>query len=200
MKISSSRFDTAAYSPEGEPALERPCAVFLGRSNVGKSSLINRLLGVKGLARTSSQPGRTQSVNYYMINESWYMIDLPGYGYAKVPLEVRRSWGPMVQGFLERHNKSIGMAVLLVDARRDPTEMDRQMRDWVESHAVNYLIVATKSDKLSGNGRANAQRVLTKEFGGEKRVDPMMVSATTGTGMQLIWRHLDRVQAGDRTS
>jgi GTP-binding protein len=199
MKISSCKFDTAAYSPEGEPEIKRPCVVFLGRSNVGKSALINRLLGVKGLARTSSQPGRTQSVNYYLVNDAWYMIDLPGYGYAKVPLEVRRSWGPMVQGFLERHNASIGVALLVVDARRDPTKMDRQMRDWVESHDINYLIAATKSDKLSGNGRANAQRALTKEFGGENRVDPMMVSAETGIGMQLIWRHLDQVQAGDGT-
>jgi GTP-binding protein len=164
---------------------------------VGKSSLINRLLERKGLARTSSRPGRTQSVNFYRVNDSYYFVDLPGYGFAKVPEAVRRNWRPMIESYLDRHAPNIAMALLAVDARRRPSELDLTMRDWLEAQEIDYAVVATKTDKLSGNGRAQARRTIERELGGE----PVMFSAQTGSGEKQVWRYLDRALLGqeDRT-
>jgi GTP-binding protein len=191
MKIKSCRFVVAAYRAQDEPRAPGPEVVFLGRSNVGKSSLINRLLGTKGLAKTSSRPGRTQSVNFYRINDAFNFVDLPGYGYAKVPQAVRRSWRPMVEGFLERRRQRIALALLVVDARREPTELDGTMRDWLEAGEIPYVVAATKADKLSGNGRAKAARALRKGLAGAAVVEPLLVSAQSGLGMRELWRHLD---------
>ncbi len=188
MKITACRFVAAAHGPEGEPSGPGADVVFLGRSNVGKSSLINRLLGVRGLARTSSTPGRTQSVNFYRINERYWFVDLPGYGYARAPEAVRRSWGPMVEGFLERRRGRIAIAILVLDARREPTELDGVMRDWLEARGIRYVAAVTKADKLSGNGRARALRRAPAEA--------VLVSATTGMGVQELWRHLDHALDG----
>jgi len=190
MKITSSRLSRSAYRPQDEPRDAGPDVVFLGRSNVGKSSLINRLLGTKGLARTSSQPGRTQSVNFYRVNETLHFVDLPGYGYAKVPEAVRRTWGPMVEGFLRRRRERIALALLVLDARHEPTRLDGAMRDWLDAMAIPYLVAATKTDKLSGNGRSQAKRRL-QEFGGPHRRATVLVSATSGAGVREVWRHLD---------
>lgn len=192
MKIRSCSFDRSAFRPEDEPRAPGPDVIFLGRSNVGKSSLINRLLGTKGLARTSSTPGRTQSINFYRINDAVNFVDLPGYGYAKVPESVRRNWGPMVEGFLDRRHQRIALAILLVDARHQSTLLDHTMRDWLEDKGIRYLVVATKADKLSGNGRARAAGQLRKDFGaGGRMPEPVVASARTGLGMKEVWRHLD---------
>lgn len=187
MKIESCRFAVSAFRADHEPADGGPEVVFLGRSNVGKSSMINRLLATKGLARTSSTPGRTQSVNFYRVNERFWFVDLPGYGYARVPETVRAAWRPMIEGYLERHRERIARAVVLLDARHEPTEMDRLMRDWLVERELAYLVVATKSDKISGNGRARAARILESEFGPAV----VMASAQTGRGVREIWRSLD---------
>ena len=193
MKILSCRFDRVTYRAEDEPRDPGPFVVFLGRSNVGKSSLINRLLSVSGLARTSSTPGRTQSVNFYRVNESIWFVDLPGYGFAKVPNEVRRSWGPMAQGFLERQSARIAAAVLIVDARLGATDLDLVMRDWLVAARLPFLAVATKADKLSGNGRATAERGLRAALGAQAGgKDPALVSAKTGLGIREVWSYLDR--------
>jgi len=194
VKITSSLFVCSAFRPQDEPRTLGPYVVFLGRSNVGKSSLINKLLGVKGLAKTSSQPGRTQSVNFYRVNETFHFVDLPGYGYAKVPESVRRNWGPMVESFLERRRERIVQAVLLIDARHKPTVLDGTMRDWLEARQIPYLVTATKADKLSGNGRAQAKRRLN-EFGGSQRSAAVLVSSGTGLGVRDVWRHLDAALA-----
>ena len=158
--------------------------------------LINRLLGVKGLARTSSTPGRTRAVNFYRINESFQFVDLPGYGYARVPEGVRRSWKPIVESFLDRRRERIVLAVLLADARHRPTELDRTMRDWLSWREIAYLIVATKADKLSGNGRAAAARVFREDMGSSPHTGELVLaSATTGLGIREIWRHLDKALA-----
>lgn len=192
MKVSSSRFVRASFKPEDEPQDPGPDVVFLGRSNVGKSSLINRLLGTKGLARTSSQPGRTQSINFYRINDAFYFVDLPGYGYAKVPESVRRSWKPMIEGFLEHRRDRIVAALLVVDARRDPTELDQVMQQWLEGREIPYVVAATKTDTLSGNGRARAQRSLERAYGsGPMAPRPILTSAKTGLGVREIWKCLD---------
>ena len=165
--------------------------MFLGRSNVGKSSLINKLVGAKGLARTSSQPGRTQSVNFYRINDCYQFVDLPGYGYAKVPQAVRRAWKPMVEGFLERRRDWIALALLVLDARRRPTELDLAMRDWLVAGEIPYVSVATKADKLSGNGQARARKLLQEVFDDPNSVVPILVSAQTGLGIREVWRQID---------
>jgi len=197
LRIKSCRFERSAHRPQDEPREAGPDVVFMGRSNVGKSSLINRLLGTKNLARTSSTPGRTQSVNFYRVNESFYFVDLPGYGYARVPEAVRRSWGPMIDGFLKRRRERIALAVLLLDARHDPTDQDAQLRDWLVAKRIRFLAVATKSDKLSGNGLARMKRVFRDRFGNEGVSEaPVMASAKTGRGIKEIWRHLDEALTG----
>ena len=197
MKIQSCRFERSAFKPEDEPKFPGPEVVFLGRSNVGKSSLINRLLGVRGLAKTSSTPGRTQSVNFYRVNDAWYLVDLPGYGYAKVPESVRRAWGPLVEGYLRRRRNRIALALLVVDARRDPGELDLTMRDWLEHEKIDYRMAVTKSDKLSGNARAKA-RARWARAAGEGR-EALLVSSQDGTGIKELWRHLDERLEGARS-
>jgi len=193
LKVSSSRFAGAAERAGEEPRAPGPVVVLAGRSNVGKSSLINRLLGVKGLARTSSEPGRTQCIHFYRVNESWYFVDLPGYGYAKVSLARRAAWGPMIDGFLARYRRQLALALLVVDARREPTEPDARMRDWLEAGGLPYVVAATKADKLSGNERAQAQRALAPVAGpGSVSPQPLLVSASTGLGLAELWRYLDQ--------
>ena len=150
------------------------------------------------MARTSSQPGRTQSVNFYRVNDAFHFVDLPGYGYARVPESVRRSWGPLVEGFLERRRRRIALALLVVDARRQPTELDRTMRTWLEAREIPYLVAATKADKLSGNGRARSMRDLKAGYGNSGICEPILVSGTSGTGVREIWRHLDGALASAR--
>jgi GTP-binding protein len=199
LKIQSCRFERSAHGPEQEPAAPGPGVVFLGRSNVGKSSLINKLLGVRGLAQTSSRPGRTRSVNFYRINEWFQFIDLPGYGYAKVPKAEQEKWGPMVEGFLTRRAGSIGLALLIVDARHEPRALDRTMRDWLEHNEIRYIVTATKADKLSGNARTRTMRALRQEFEREDR-PTILVSSQTGLGIPEVWKRLDRVlKRGERT-
>ena len=120
--------------------------------------MINALLGTSKLARTSSTPGRTQSVNFYRVNESFRLVDLPGYGYAKVPESVRKTWGPMIEGALERRRDRIVLAIHVVDARHEPTRLDQVMQEWLKAREISYLVTATKADKLSGNARARAVR------------------------------------------
>src|SRR5215471_1249455 len=150
MKIKSARFVKSATSSEHYPRDSRPEIAFLGRSNVGKSSLINSLLSVRGLARTSSTPGRTQLINFFLINDSFYFVDLPGYGYARVPLDVKKEWGPMVAKYLARRPNLV-LSVLITDARHKPTELDTQMIEWLNSREKPFVIAATKADKLSSN-------------------------------------------------
>lgn len=192
MKIADARFERAAVRPEDEPASRGAEVVFLGRSNVGKSSLINGLLGVKGLARTSSTPGRTQTVNFYRVNGKLLFVDLPGYGYARAPQAVRRAWGPMVESYLTRRREAIAVAIVAVDARHAPSPLDRTMLAWLVERGIPALVVGVKSDKLSGNDRAKAGRALAAALpAAEGAVAPFLVSAVTGSGMPVLWRHVD---------
>jgi len=196
VKIVSARFVRPVFRAEDEPKESGPDVVFLGRSNVGKSSLINRLLGTRGLARTSSTPGRTQSVNFYRVNEAFWFVDLPGYGYAKVPAKVRRTWEPMVEGFLDRHRERMAIAIVIVDARHGATELDLIMKRWLEDRRIRHVVAATKSDKLSGNDRTKALRGLRGALAGEQDpADPVVVSAVTGLGIAELWRHVDQALA-----
>ncbi len=192
MKITSCRFEISAFRPQDEPKSVEPELVFLGRSNVGKSSLINAMLGTSKLARTSSTPGRTQSVNFYRVNESFRLVDLPGYGYARVPESVRKTWGPMIEGALERRRERIVLAIHVVDARHEPTRLDQVMQAWLKAKKIPNIVTATKADKLSGNGRARAARDLTARFADGPLIPPLLVSSQTGMGIKQLWKLADR--------
>src|SRR5918912_875304 len=135
MKVSSAEFVKSAFEESQWARGDLPEVAFLGRSNVGKSSLINSLLGVKGLARTSGTPGRTQALNFFLINKRFRFVDLPGYGYARVPKEVRQGWGEMATDFLAKR-ASLVLSIHIVDARHDPSKLDLQLDEWLSAHAL----------------------------------------------------------------
>lgn len=150
MHVHSAEFVTSAPALKNCPAADLPEIAFAGRSNVGKSSLINCLLNRRGLVRTSSTPGRTQLLNFFAINETFYFVDLPGYGFARAPRSVREQWQPMVHGYL--HGRSTLKAVVwLLDVRRDPNREDLQFLDWLEGSEIPTIPVVTKVDKISRN-------------------------------------------------
>ena len=187
MKVKSAQFIKSATSPEHYPRDGRPEVAFMGRSNVGKSSLINSLLGVKGLAKTSSTPGRTQLINFFRINEAFTFVDLPGYGYARVPSEVKRQWGPMIEKYLATRPNLV-LSILITDSRHEPSKLDLLMKEWLSERGKPFVIVATKADKLSSNQlRTNVSRasaVLGKE-------NPIIAySAITRSGADRIWKEI----------
>lgn len=184
MKITSAEFVKSAFAPEHWTTDGLPEIAFLGRSNVGKSSLLNSLLQRKGLARTSNTPGRTQSINFFLVNEQFYFVDLPGYGYAKVSKAMRSDWGKMAENYLAKRDELV-LSIQLVDSRHAPTAQDIQLRDWLTHHDKPSLVVATKTDKLSSNelrkNLENINRVLT---------DSLVVaySSATGKGRDQVWQ------------
>jgi len=168
VKISSALFLKSAQQAADFPRDGLPEIVFCGRSNIGKSSLLNALTNSRGLARTSSTPGRTQLINFFLINDRCYFVDLPGYGYAKVAKELRSNWGPMVEGYL-RERSQVALTLMLVDSRIPPTESDVVMKRWLDHYRIPNAVVLTKSDKISRNQlqRAldtGAQTLNTKEL------------------------------------
>lgn len=196
MKVVSFRFERSVHRPEEVPRAPGPDVVFFGRSNVGKSSLINRMLGAKGLAKTSSTPGRTQSANFYRINDAVWFVDLPGYGFARAPAAVREAWRPLVEGVLRRRRERFALGVLVVDARHGFTELDVTMGQWLEDRALPFLVAGTKVDKLSGNERQTVRRSMKAAIGkAEGALGPVLVSARTGAGIREIWGHVDAALA-----
>ncbi|HEV2762209.1 MAG TPA: ribosome biogenesis GTP-binding protein YihA/YsxC [Pyrinomonadaceae bacterium] len=192
MKITSAEFVKSAFEAAQWPAGGLPEIAFLGRSNVGKSSLINSLLGVKGLARTSSTPGRTQALNFFLVNRSFYFVDLPGYGFARVPKEVRESWGKIVGDYLAKREPLV-LSIHIVDSRHEPTTLDLQLREWLTAHAKPLLTVATKSDKLSQNELQRNLRLARATLGAAGGTDEVVAySAVTGRGRGEIWRAVER--------
>jgi ribosome biogenesis GTP-binding protein YsxC/EngB len=188
MKILSAEFIKSAYSSEHWTTDGRPEISFLGRSNVGKSSLINSLLQRKGLARTSNTPGRTQSINFFLVNEAFYFVDLPGYGYARVPKAMRKDWGKMAEEYLSRR-KELKLFIQLVDARHKPTELDRQLNEWLIFHQKTHIVVATKADKLSSNKLQKSLSEIRRDFP-ESEIIPY--SSLTGKGREAVWREIER--------
>ncbi|MFZ4627026.1 MAG: ribosome biogenesis GTP-binding protein YihA/YsxC [Blastocatellia bacterium] len=183
MKETKAQFVLAATDPSSFPQDHRAEVAFLGRSNVGKSSLLNSLLGVRGLARTSSTPGRTQSINFFLIEQSFYFVDLPGYGYAKTSKEKRRAWGQLIERYLAERPQLV-LSILLVDARHEPTLSDLQMKSWLQHHGLPFWVVCTKVDKLSANERRKAQQQAMATLGTD-RVIPY--SSITREGSSQVW-------------
>jgi GTP-binding protein len=168
VRISSARFVKSAKQANDFPKDRKPEIAFCGRSNSGKSSLLNALTNSHGLARTSSSPGRTQLINFFLVDGQTYYVDLPGYGYAKVPKGIRDTWGEMVEGYL-RNREPLKLAIMLVDSRIPPTDSDRTMKEWLDHFGIPNLVVLTKSDKISRNEltkalRTCAETLQTKEI------------------------------------
>lgn len=183
MKITSAKFIASASDPASFLKDRRPEVAFLGRSNVGKSSLMNSLLGVKGLARTSSTPGRTQTINFFLINEQFYFVDLPGYGYAKVSKEARATWGQLIEKYLAQREQLV-LSILIVDARHEPSPLDLQMKSWLQHFKLPYLVVSTKVDKLSANERRKSLQTAKKVLDTEHILP---YSSITRDGMKEVW-------------
>jgi GTP-binding protein len=163
---------------------------------VGKSSLINTLLRRKGLARTSNTPGRTQEINFFCVNGRIGFVDLPGYGYAKVPEKIRIQWGPMIETYL-RERSTLRLVVLILDVRRDPSLEDRQMIDWLRFYGLAFLIVLTKIDKVSKNEFAKQRHSIGEVLGLSPQTPPAAFSAKTGEGKEILWREIRRALAID---
>ena len=187
MKIASTEFLKSAFQETDWPRDSLPEIAFLGRSNVGKSSLINSLLAVHGLARTSSTPGRTQSLNFFEINRRFRFVDLPGYGYARVPLIIKSTWGEMATTYLAKR-ASLVLSIHIVDSRHEPTKLDLQLHEWLEHSARPRLIVATKSDKLPNNELNENLRRVKRVFSRDRIV---AYSAKTGRGGSEVWRAIE---------
>ncbi|MCX6161547.1 MAG: ribosome biogenesis GTP-binding protein YihA/YsxC [Ignavibacteriae bacterium] len=150
MKINSAEFISSIYDLRTLPKTVLSEFVFVGRSNVGKSSLINKICHKKNLAKIGSVPGKTRQLNYFLINEKFYLVDLPGYGYAKIPEQIRAGWRKLVEEYIsERQN--VNMVFVLIDARHEPTYLDELMVSWLEYYEISYAMVLTKSDKISKN-------------------------------------------------
>ena len=168
-----------------------PEFAFAGKSNVGKSSLINALMNRKAYARTSSQPGKTQTINFYNINKALYYVDLPGYGYAKVSLEAKAKWGKMIERYLQK-SAMLKMVFLLVDIRHDPSANDKMMYDWVVSNGYHPVIIATKLDKLKRSQVPKAVKVIRMGLGMEKEDILIPFSAETKQGREEIWELIEQ--------
>jgi GTP-binding protein len=188
MIIRSAKFICSAVTQEHYPPADLPEVAFAGRSNVGKSSLINRILNRKKLVRTSKTPGRTQLLNFFEINEIYRFVDLPGYGYAKVPAEVQKRWRPMVETYLTSRPNMRGM-VLLLDIRREPSKEDLNLWHWLQTMSIKVVIVITKVDKLSRNKRNKQSAAIVRTLGGKKE-ELIEFSAMTGEGKEQLWREL----------
>lgn len=187
MKITSTEFIKSAFEESQWPRDALPEIAFLGRSNVGKSSLINSLLGVRGLARTSSTPGRTQALNFFLINRRFRFVDLPGYGYARAPKNVREGWGEMATDYLAKR-ASLVLSIQIVDARHDPSKLDLQLDEWLSAHDKPRVVVATKSDKLSQNELRKSLKGIESALQAERIV---AYSAPTGRGRDVLWRAIE---------
>ena len=194
MKIKSAEFTVCAVRRSEYPADRLPELALVGRSNVGKSSLINTLVMRKNLARTSSEPGKTRTVNFYKINGEFYLVDLPGFGYAKVPLSVKRSWERMVEEYMEGRQSLMG-AIVILDARREVGDTEENLFQWLERSAIPVVTVLTKIDKLSRNDLNSRVRDIKNTLGIE---DPVLFSAITHEGrIKLLKRVMGMLGQGE---
>lgn len=195
MKVTSVNLETVCGITSKLPENDKLEVAFAGRSNVGKSSLINALMNRKSYARTSQQPGKTQSINFYNINELLYFVDLPGYGYAKVSQDTVKKWGKMIDGYLHQ-SKVLRLVFLLVDIRHKPNQNDIQMYEWCVNYGFNPIIIATKSDKIK---RSQLQKQIKQIKDALQVVDGTPVipfSALNKSGRDEIWEYIDMMYEG----
>ncbi|MEM7052499.1 MAG: ribosome biogenesis GTP-binding protein YihA/YsxC [Acidobacteriota bacterium] len=186
MKIDQARLAVAAHEARMFLRDGRPEVVFAGRSNVGKSSLLNRLLGRKDLAHTGSKPGRTRSINYFLINDRFYFVDLPGYGYAKAAKDERRRWAVLIDQYLQQALPQ-ALVVHLVDSKVGATSLDIQAHEYMASLGARTMVVATKADRLPRSKRAKALATIRRDLSLDQEVKLLPVSARTGEGIKELW-------------
>ena len=182
-------FVTSVFDLKELPAPELPEIAFAGRSNVGKSSLLNRLINRRNLVKTSSKPGKTQSLNFFLVENCFYLVDLPGYGYARVSKKMQAAWQDLITSYLETR-ENLKCVIVIVDLRHELKIGDLQLVDWLRSNGVPLLLVYTKADKLSANGRSKNAAVLDAGFGVSKS-ERLVFSAKTGMGRDNLLQILD---------
>ncbi|MDZ4132499.1 MAG: ribosome biogenesis GTP-binding protein YihA/YsxC [Dethiobacteria bacterium] len=187
MKVKEAELHLGAYSVKEFPQWEMPEVSFIGRSNVGKSSLLNNLIGRKNLARTSSTPGKTRGLYFYLLNNKLCFVDLPGYGYAKVSKAERQRWAPIIEDYLATRSNLRG-CLHLIDCRHEPTEDDILMSDWLRAHTIRTVTVATKSDKMSRSAMLRQLAIIRKGLGLFEDDLLLPFSAQTGAGRDEIWK------------
>ncbi len=195
MEVHRAEFVKSAVNPKDYPPEALPEVAFVGRSNVGKSSLINVLAGRKSLVRTSSTPGRTQLINFFDINGMLTLVDLPGYGYAKAPPDVRRQWGPMIETYLARRG-NLRAVVLILDIRRIPSDDDLRMLGWLERYGIPPILVLTKCDKLSRVERARQTARIAAVVERDKGA-LVHFSALSRDGRDAVWQEVLRLALPD---
>ena len=195
MKIKSVNLETVCGITSKIPDNQLVEIAFAGRSNVGKSSLINALMNRKAYARTSQQPGKTQTINFYNINDALYFVDLPGYGYAKVSTHTLEQWGKMIDGYLEK-SKVLRLVFLLVDIRHKPNQNDKQMYDWCINYGFNPIIIATKEDKIKRSQKAKQVKEIKEALGVVEGTPVIPFSALSKSGRDEIWEYIDMVYEG----
>ncbi len=190
MNVTMVNLETVCGITSTLPVNTLPEFAFAGKSNVGKSSLINGLMNRKSYARTSSQPGKTQTINFYNINEKLYFVDLPGYGYAKVSLELRAKWGKMIERYLKKSNQ-LKLIFLLVDIRHEPSQNDKDMYDWIVHNGFMPIVIATKLDKINRSQIAKQSKLIRTSLGMPKEGILIPFSAETKQGREEIWAKIE---------
>jgi len=191
MDIGRSRYELTAVKPEQYPAGDLPEIALVGRSNVGKSSLINSLLNRKGLARVSSEPGKTRGINFYNVDDILYFVDLPGYGYAKVSKEEKASWAKMIETYLHTR-RQLKLVIMLVDIRHSPTEDDKLMYRWILDRGIAHMVVATKADKIARRRIQGRLSEIRKTLGIKADASLTAYSSETGQGREQLWSELEK--------
>ena len=194
MVIKNVNLETVCGITSTLPDNALPEIAFAGKSNVGKSSLINARMNRKSLARTSAQPGKTQTINFYNVNDAFYLVDLPGYGYAKVSEEVKAKWGKMVERYLKR-SKQLRAVFLLVDIRHAPSANDRLMYDWINSQGYQPIIIATKMDKLNRSQIPAAVKAVREGLNAKAGTTVIPFSSLSKQGREEIYEEMDRLLA-----
>jgi len=190
MVIRSVQLETVCGVGSKLPVNDKPEIAFAGKSNVGKSSLINALVNRKSLARTSSQPGKTQTINFYNINNQLYFVDLPGYGYARVSYSLKEKWGEMIENYLKK-SRQLKAVFLLVDIRHEPTENDRLMYEWILAQGYDPIIIATKLDKISKGQRNKQLSLIRDSLKADSSVRIIPFSAVSKEGRDEIWECIE---------
>jgi GTP-binding protein len=195
MKIISAKCTNSAVGPNQYPDTGYPEIVMIGRSNVGKSSLINSLCARRRLAHTSRQPGKTQTINYFAINEQMYLVDLPGYGYAETSKGKRREWGEFITNYLRNRNR-LALIVHLIDLRHEPMKNDKNASEWLMGLNIPYVIVGTKADKISRGKRPTHIAAIRKGLMLPAHIASLIYSSETGEGRDALWHHIRSVLSG----
>jgi GTP-binding protein len=186
-------FIKSAVRPEQFPIPDRAEFAFAGRSNVGKSSLINKLINYKKLAKTSSRPGKTRTINFFSVGKDLYFADFPGYGYAEVSLKLRRNWKKLIEDYLKGRS-NLKAVVVIIDIRREAGEADLELLNWLKAFNIESIVALTKADKLSKNALRKQITLISRQFEDETFGHPIPFSAKTGQGKEELWKRIEEIK------